>query len=427
MNLNLYLSTEIIAQTPISHDHSAGFHDIRPFNKINNNLILLHRYPLNTLGFKINSEREHKVDICLWDINKTSIEKIDETDLWSWEQGSRLQWLNSTTLIYNKSKNQKDSSIIYDFLNKKKTDLETSIYSINKGGLILSINYARLWKYWKSYGYKNLSNLDLNIHRKKPENDGIFLSDLNGSKQLFLSIEKAVEICGLKNLDKEFFLCHPTFNPAGNKFISLLRYFNDSGALISYLISTDIEKNTNTIIAREKVSHFEWISENEIIVWCRNLNNKITNLRNNSFLEKNVFPVIKKFLSFSKASFKNKILSNYYYIINVDNPSNPKKITNKLLNEDGHPQISPNKRFLITDTYADKNGYLKLFLLDLKTDQVYKIGQFKIADYLVKNKLKYDLHPRWDNSGKLINFDSSHLGSRQNFVIDITKLLSEIG
>ena len=122
-----------------------------------------------------------------------------------------------------------------------------------------------------------------------------------------------------------------------------------------------------------------------------------------------------------------KILSNYYYIINVDNPSNPKKITNKLLNEDGHPQISPNKRFLITDTYADKNGYLKLFLLDLKTDQVYKIGEFKIADYLVKNKLKYDLHPRWDNSGKLINFDSSHLGSRQNFVIDITKLLSEIG
>ena len=29
------------------------------------------------------------------------------------------------------------------------------------------------------------------------------------------------------------------------------------------------------------------------------------------------------------------------------------RLNNKLLNVDGHPQISPDKQLLITDTYAD--------------------------------------------------------------------------
>jgi len=102
------------------------------------------------------------------------------------------------------------------------------------------------------------------------------------------------------------------------------------------------------------------------------------------------------------------------------------KINNDLLNEDGHPQISPNNRFLITDTYANNKGYMKLILFDLLKSKSYLIGEFKLAEYLINNKLKYDLHPRWDNSGKLLNIDSSHLDSRQNFVIDISNLLSKI-
>ena len=110
----------------------------------------------------------------------------------------------------------------------------------------------------------------------------------------------------------------------------------------------------------------------------------------------------------------------------MEKPSQPIKLNNENLNEDGHPQISPNKKFLITDTYADKKGFLKLLLLEFQTKQVYKIGEFKIADYLKKNNLKYDLHPRWDNTGNLINFDSSHLGSRQSYVLNIEKLLHNI-
>ena len=45
---------------------------------------------------------------------------------------------------------------------------------------------------------------------------------------------------------------------------------------------------------------------------------------------------------------------------------------------------------------------MKLILFDLLKSKSYLIGEFKLAEYLINNKLKYDLHPRWDNSGKLL-------------------------
>ena len=424
MSFKLYNLSEIIASTPLDHDHSVGFHDIRPFNKTNNNLLILHKYSLKSLGFK--TDNNDKIDICIWDFENSKIQKIDETNTYSWEQGSRLQWYDKDKIIYNKIYNGNETSIIYDIVSKDKIKLNTCIYSINKNGNILSINYSRLWKLWKSYGYKDLKSINDNKFESKPKNDGIYLIDRDFNKNIIFSINDAINLCGLNNIKKDFFLCHPTFNFDGDKFVSLLRYFNDSGALISYLICTNLNNGENVILAREKVSHFEWISNNEIIVWCRNLNPKIIKLRTNGFLEKNIFPTLRKIINFSSMKMKNRILSNSYYSINVKKPSNMIKINNDLLNEDGHPQISPNNRFLITDTYANNKGYMKLILFDLLKSKSYLIGEFKLAEYLINNKLKYDLHPRWDNSGKLLNIDSSHLDSRQNFVIDISNLLSKI-
>ncbi len=424
MSFKLYNFSEIIASTPLDHDHSVGFHDIRPFNKTNNNLLILHKYSLKSLGFKSNNN--DKIDICIWDFVNSKIQKIDGTNTYSWEQGSRLQWYDKDKIIYNKIDNGNESSIIYDIASKNKIRLNTCIYSINKNGNILSLNYSRLWKLWKSYGYKDLKSINDNKFESKPKNDGIYIINRDFNKNIIFSIHDAVNLCGLNNIKKDFFLCHPTFNFDGDKFVSLLRYFNDSGALISYLICTNLNNGENVILAREKVSHFEWITNNEIIVWCRNLNPKIIKLRTNGFLEKNIFPTLRKFINFSSMKIKNRILSNSYYSINIKKPSNMIKINNDLLNEDGHPQISPNKRFLITDTYANNKGYMKLILFDLLKSKSYLIGEFKLAEYLINNKLKYDLHPRWDNSGKLLNIDSSHLDSRQNFVIDISNLLSKI-
>ena len=115
MKYKLHNLVELISSTPLDHDHSVGFHDIKPFNHSNSNQVILHRYPLNNLGFKKNNIN---IEICLWDFIKSKIEKIDITDTWSWEQGSRLQWISENELIYNKRVDGKFVSCIYD-INKK--------------------------------------------------------------------------------------------------------------------------------------------------------------------------------------------------------------------------------------------------------------------------------------------------------------------
>ena len=141
--------------------------------------------------------------------------------------------------------------------------------------------------------------------------------------------------------------------------------------MISYFICTDIEKNTSQVLAKEKVSHFEWLTDEKLVVWSRNLGTNLSKLRFNKFIEEKIISNIKKILNLTTTGFKSRILSTSYHLIDLKTPNKLTKLNDKLLTEDGHPQLSPNNRYLITDTYADKEKYQKLILYDLKKKNLY--------------------------------------------------------
>ena len=423
MNFKLNNLVELVASTPNNFDHSVGYHDIRPFNKFDDKLIVLHRYPLNNLGFL---EDDVDVDICLWNYHNSKIDKIDTTGAWSWEQGSRLQWLNEKEIIYNKIDDGKLVSCIYNIKEKKRKNLKNPIYSFSKKTKkFLTVNYSRLWDEWKSYGY-HLINEKID-YEKKPKDDGVFLCDFDNNKNLILSIKDAVELCGLQNIkNTPFFLSFPTFSPEGDKFVSHLRFFSKAGAFVSYFICTYINEPRNQLLASEKVSHFEWINNEKIVVWSRNLPPYFQKLRLNSFLEKYLVTNLKKVVNKFRPNLKARIKSEHYHLVDLKRPNKMTKLDEEILTEDGHPQISEDGKYLITDTYPNKAGYQKLMLHDLLKNKTHHIGEFKLADYLTKKNLKYDLHPRWNAEGNLISIDSSHEGSRQSYVINIEKFIKNI-
>ena len=278
MSYNINHNAEIIASTPKNFDHYVGFHDIKPFNIEKDNLMILHRLPLNALGFKGN---KHSAEICLWDCHNSKIDKIDTTDAWSWEQGSRLQWLNEKEIIYNKIDNGKLISCIYNIEEKKRKNLKNPVYSFSKKTKkFLTVNYSRLWNLWKSYGYHvNNEKID---YEESPKDDGVFLCDFDNNKKLILSIKDAVELCGLQNMkNTSFFLVHPTFSPEGDKFVSMLRFYSKIGAIISYFICTYINESKNQLLASERVTHFEWINNEKIVVFTRNMSPRLKKLRLN--------------------------------------------------------------------------------------------------------------------------------------------------
>jgi len=420
LNYKLNKSAAIISQTTNDYDHTVGYHDISPFNKNKDNILTMHRFPLKNTDLSNNI----KAEICLWHSRESIIEKIDETDSWSWEQGSRLQWLNCEEIIYNIKENKKNKSCIYNINNKQKKILESPIYSLSqKNKKFLYINYSRIRHFWKNYGYEFTDKIEF---ERQPANDGVYLSDFDNNQKLVLSIEKAIDICGLKKSNQYFFIAHPTFSPKGDKFVSLLRFINESGILISYFICTDLNKDTHTLLAREKVSHFEWVDNDTIVVWCRNLSPKYEKIRFNKYLEKYFVSSIKKILKLLKPGIQQKLISTHYHMIKLDNPYKLIKLDENNLTEDGHPQVSKNGRFLITDTYANKIGYQKLLLYDLIKNKTHFVGEFKVDSYLKNKNLKYDLHPRWNHNSNKISIDSSHDGSRQSYIIDIQELINTI-
>jgi len=420
LNYKLNKSAAIISQTTNDYDHTVGYHDISPFNKNKDNILTMHRFPLKNTDLSNNI----KAEICLWHSRESIIEKIDETDSWSWEQGSRLQWLNCEEIIYNIKENKKNKSCIYNINNKQKKILESPIYSLSqKNKKFLYINYSRIRHFWKNYGYEFTDKIEF---ERQPANDGVYLSDFDNNQKLVLSIEEAIDICGLKKSNQYFFIAHPTFSPKGDKFVSLLRFINESGILISYFICTDLNKDTHTLLAREKVSHFEWVDNDTIVVWCRNLSPKYEKIRFNKYLEKYFVSSIKKILKLLKPGIQQKLISTHYHMIKLDNPYKLIKLDENNLTEDGHPQVSKNGRFLITDTYANKIGYQKLLLYDLIKNKTHFVGEFKVDSYLKNKNLKYDLHPRWNHNSNKISIDSSHNGSRQSYIIDIQELINTI-
>jgi Tol biopolymer transport system component len=90
---------------------------------------------------------------------------------------------------------------------------------------------------------------------------------------------------------------------------------------------------------------------------------------------------------------------------------------------DGHPSVSPDGRYLVTDTYPDRRRQQSLLLFDLQTQELEVLGRFLLpVNFYAETRV--DLHPRWSPDGSLISIDSGHRGHRGTYILDIGGLLA---
>ena len=104
------------------------------------------------------------------------------------------------------------------------------------------------------------------------------------------------------------------------------------------------KKKKNQLIASEKVSHFEWINNEKILVWCRNLPRTLEKFRKNFFIEEYLIRNLKKIINKIRPNLRQMIVSEYYHLINVNDPKEIIKIGENILTTDGHPQLLNNSK-----------------------------------------------------------------------------------
>ena len=387
-NLYLYSYTKINKLPKIPYKNNFfGYYNITPFNA-NGDVILC-----GTNNRTLPGKAFEDIKIILVKNKSNSIINISNSKSWNWQQGCMLQWFarNSSEIIYN-TYSAIDNLFYSEILNistKQKKRINSTIYSISSDGTFgFTLNFSRLAKYRPDYGYfnKNYNLPDEN------NSDGIYKIDIkNNNRYLFLSFNQIIAYKADITMEKAHHrVNHLDISPDNKNLIFLHRWVKDNNQYMRLLV-TNCDNATLSLLHEDKmISHYSWINNFEIICFC-----------------------------------SSKEIKNRYRIFNLKKIGHV-VILHNLPHQDGHPSISPDKKWILTDTYPDKAGFSNIYIYHLATKRkILLLSAFQPLRY--EGQLRCDLHPRWNLKGDKISFDSSHTGFRNMFTItlDTNKLIDE--
>jgi hypothetical protein len=342
--------------------------------------------------FHIWDEKEReKVKIGVYDFKDNDLIVLDETKAFNFQQGAMLRWLNmnSYNVIYNTVVDGYLVSKIKDVITGKEKIVPMPIQTVNiLGREALTLNYKRLHKLRPEYGYKvNVLNFS---EEMSYDEDGIWRIDLNtGKSELIISLSDLITYKHRKEMDKsQHKINHIMYSPSGKRFVFMHRWIGQYGKF-SRLYTADVDGTDLYLLADDRmVSHYTWYDDEHVLAYARKE------------------PIGDKYFLFKDKTTEFRIIGDGVLDIYGD----------------GHPSYSPDKRWIITDTYPDKARMRYLVLYDTYTDKTMILGKF-FAPWKFNGYYRCDLHPRWSPSGTKISIDSAHEGVRGSYIIDISQII----
>jgi len=271
------------------------------------------------------------------------------------------------------------------------------------GKTALSLNFARLQWTRPGYGYAGIN--DPFASECHPVEDGIYLIDLESGENW--RIVSLADVFAIRDKPKEMknhaiYFNHTLYNTDDSRFAFHVEWRNllfprwarvwrlkKLYRLKTALFTANVDgSDLRCVIDYGRVSHFDWRNPREILVWA------------------DVKGHGKKFY------------------LTIDGKDEFRAVGEGVLTRDGHCSFSPNGRWILTDTYPDKKGYRTLKIFHWEEGWEVVLGRY-YSPHPYVDEIRCDLHPRWNRKGTQICFDSVHNGSRQLYVMDISKLIRE--
>ncbi|MEE9250634.1 MAG: hypothetical protein V3U93_05845 [Alphaproteobacteria bacterium] len=412
----------MIAETPAEAAHFFGFHDLCPWDPSNERLAVLRADP----ALRRVPNGDDVAEVCLWEPRSGEITVIGETRAWNWQQGARQQWLpgEAKRLAYNVLDNGSLHGVIADVVTGATTRLPFTVSTVSPNGrAALSPHFARLARHWPAYGYQGADAPSL--ESPAPSDDGLWRLDLEtDGLTLIVSIAEAA-VAGTSDAVPEahHFITHPTYSPTGARICFLHRYFTADGATYTRLIVCQPDGRAPIVLAEEKVSHFDWLDDDTILVWTRALPGRLAAARRSGLLAAKPLRPLLRLVRSLRPGLKQKLFAEAYFLIDINAPDRRTPVGRGLLEQDGHPMYSADRRWILTDTYPDRERVQSLILYDTRADRRIDIGRFHADPDVGDGDIKCDLHPRWDRAERLVCVDSTDRGVRQCLVIDASGVL----
>jgi len=315
---------------------------------------------------------------------------LGETRAWCWQQGCMLQWLpgSSSDVIYNDRQGGRYISHILNVKTGKRRTLPAPIYAVSPDARwAVSTDFGRLNDTRPGYGYAGVPDKYKDV--LAPDQTGVWRMDLaTGKQQLIVSYAQAAKIpykIGDWTGSKHKFN-HLLVSPDGSRFIFLHRRRggpNNPQAGITRMFTAKPDGTDLYVLdPYGDTSHFIWRRGAHVMAWANHPSHG------------------RKF---------------YVY---KDRTEEVEAIAPDVMTVNGHNTYLRDYRWILNDTYPDKDRLQHPYLYDTRTAIRYPLGHFlSPPDY--KGEWRCDTHPRSSPDGRKVVIDSTHTGGRQMYLIDI--------
>jgi hypothetical protein len=335
--------------------------------------------------------------ICLVELATGKVIHVAKTVAWNFQQGAMLHWMptsSDTLIIYNDRRDQRFISIVLNVFTGERRELPLPISALSHSGTYAaSINFARIYDMRAGYGYATEES-GTGSKIEDPKNDGLYVMNTkDGSYSLIVSFDRANELLGspVDSTGKPLWFNHTIFNTDDSRIFFLARIMKKTAGWNTAGLTVNLDGSDLRCILpfNWAASHFDWKSPTEIYV--------------TTFYE------------------GGKDLA---YVIVTDGKQEYKVIAQGVLTRDGHGSFSPDRRWMVSDTYPDKKNMRSLLLINMETEDVFELGRF-YSNPKQHGEFRCDLHPRWNHDGTKICFDSIHEGNRNVYIMDVSGIVRE--
>lgn len=318
-----------------------------------------------------------------------------KTAAFNLQQGSMLHWINcSENGVHNAVSAEftfndwEEDNLVSRALNPKTgvtRAIQGAIAAVSPAApLAIGLNYGRMAHCRAVVGYATHTESSAVI--AQPEDDGLYQLNLqDGSSKLVLSIADVIRASGDKRMIGErTWFNHVLFNTDGTRLLFFCRVRRETGGHHTSLwtVNPDGSDLEMQIPFDYRVSHFDWRTPTRILV-------------------------------------SSDISGEMGFVEFTDGIRDFTPIGRGVLPNDGHASFSPDREWLLCDTYPRGPERLaQLMVYNIAENRKIVLGEFHHEEQFVGD-IRCDLHPRWAPDGKTITFDSVHEGSRQIYLVEI--------
>ncbi|WP_020620348.1 hypothetical protein [Paenibacillus daejeonensis] len=318
---------------------------------------------------------------------------LAETTCWNFQQGTMLQWhpaAPNDEVIFNAREDGACRGVVLNVHTKARRLLEQPVVNVDPTGRwALSVNFDRMFDFRPGYGYAG--KRDRFYDEPQPAADGVYLTELaTGESRLVLSL---AEIGALTGADPgaKLLVNHINFNTDGSRFLLLARNFPTAGGHWKTAMLTANSDGSDPFLLSgyASASHYHWRDREQLVIWA----------------------------SSQVASSPGEQL-----LVLQDQTQQKEALDPAFFLRDGHCSYSPDRKWLLYDSYPDADHYRHLYVYDLVRRQGHTLASY-YSDPAISGDLRCDLHPRWTRFGTAISFDSIHEGQRAIYSMDVREII----